>query len=296
MPGMLISAAPIWRRAGVGVLGVLGHLDRGLEAALGHHQLGHLAGQVHVGRADVAVRVGERVVGSWTSRPSGSLSAMPATSTPPLGRRAATTTICAWKASWLGAGDGVDVGDVVGERVQPGLVHAQAGAGDAQHVEGAHHGHRPRCGRGRSGRSTARVISWYWNCVCIAASVSLRRSTLLPLAPTGVSVGESWSRRRGRVARGDRGAQGRLEVDARGPEVRGVDVGDVVGDDALAQGETVEGRVSAAPTHPGRPKDRPEMDTAGLRVGRGVPIRRRGESDPCSPAPFGPTRDRPERF
>ena len=36
----------------------------------------------------------------------------------------------------------------------------------------------------------ARESSWYWYCDWTAASVSWRRSTLLPLAPTGVSVGE----------------------------------------------------------------------------------------------------------
>src|SRR3954468_2417010 len=36
---------------------------------------------------------------------------------------------------------------------------------------------------------TARVSIWYWYCVWTADRVSLRRSTLLPLAPTGVSVG-----------------------------------------------------------------------------------------------------------
>ena len=86
------------------------------------------------------------------------------------------------------------------------------------------------------------------------ASVSLRRSTLLPLAPTGVSVGQGL---RGHAAVdagpvGDGGLQRGLEVDAGRAEARGVDVRDVVGDDTLTQGETVEGGVQDARDRIGR--------------------------------------------
>ena len=108
--------------------GRLGHLHRGLVAALGHDQLGHLAGQVDVGGADVAVRVGERVGRVVDRRPSASLSAMPATSTPPPGVRPHDRASAPGRRSGSVRVDRVDVGDVVGERVQPGLVHAERGA------------------------------------------------------------------------------------------------------------------------------------------------------------------------
>src|SRR3546814_19825980 len=67
-------------------------------------------------------------------------------------------------------------------------MHAQRGAGDAQGVERAHH-MAPAAIFTRLWWSViARVSTWYWNCDWTAASVSLRRSTLLPFAPTGVSV------------------------------------------------------------------------------------------------------------
>src|SRR4051812_35497440 len=58
----LISACSDLEGVGVGVRRVLGHLDGCLVAALGHDELSHLAGHVHGGGADVAVRVGERMV------------------------------------------------------------------------------------------------------------------------------------------------------------------------------------------------------------------------------------------
>src|SRR6478735_8544199 len=88
-----------------------------------------------------------------------------------------------------GRAHGRGVGDVVGERVEPRLVHAQAAVGDAQHVEGPHHIAPAAMDRSEARSDTARVITWYWNCDCTAASDSWRRSTLLPSAPTGALVG-----------------------------------------------------------------------------------------------------------
>src|SRR4051812_14908220 len=62
IPETLMSALTDLEGAAVDVLGVLGDLHRGLEAALGHDQLRHLGGEVVLGGPDVAVGVGQRVV------------------------------------------------------------------------------------------------------------------------------------------------------------------------------------------------------------------------------------------
>ena len=128
----------------VDVLRVLGDLHRGLEAALGHDQLGHLAGQVDVGGTDHAVLVGQRVVRGVgedalgaAERDAGDLDAAvgawPARRPSAPGRRSGRCEVTLLTLAML-----------LAERVEPGLVHAQAGAGDAQHVEGAHHCPPPR--------------------------------------------------------------------------------------------------------------------------------------------------------
>src|SRR5919107_3926869 len=61
IPETLMSSSDL-QRGGVGVLRVLGGGDRRLEPALGHDQRAHLVAQLHVGEADVALGVGERVV------------------------------------------------------------------------------------------------------------------------------------------------------------------------------------------------------------------------------------------
>src|SRR3546814_18434444 len=67
-------------------------------------------------------------------------------------------------------------------------MHAQRGAGDAQGVERAHH-MAPAAIFTRLRLSVIeRVSTWYWNCYWTAASVSLRRASLLPFTPNGVSV------------------------------------------------------------------------------------------------------------
>src|SRR3954462_435145 len=53
IPETLMSVCSDLESVGVGVLGVLGHLDRRLVAALRHDQLAHLAGHVHGGSPDV---------------------------------------------------------------------------------------------------------------------------------------------------------------------------------------------------------------------------------------------------
>src|SRR6478609_1937732 len=63
IPETLMSTTPDLEGAAVGVLGVLGDLHRGLEAALGHDEARHLGGEVVLGGADVAVGVGHRVAG-----------------------------------------------------------------------------------------------------------------------------------------------------------------------------------------------------------------------------------------
>ena len=128
----------------VGVLGVLGDLDRGLEAALGLHELASSATDMSiVGRADVAVGVGQRVVGGVLEHALGvaELDAGDVDATVGAGVGHDHLRL---EGVLAGRPDRVDVGDVVGQRVEPGLVHAQAAVGDAQHVEGAHH--RPRRG------------------------------------------------------------------------------------------------------------------------------------------------------
>ena len=135
--------------------------------------------------------------------------------------------------------------------------------------------------RMRSKRSlVARVIIWYWNCDWTAASVSLRRSTLLSLAPTGVSVAVSVGGERavGEIARGDRGAQAALEVDAARAVVRGVDVRDVVSDDPLTQGDAVEGGSEDRADRIGQV----ERHARPPRKTRWVAVPSAGWSDPCS--------------
>src|SRR5690606_1064075 len=90
----------------------------------------------------------------------------------------------------VGRGGGVDVGDVVGDGVQPLAVHGQTRARDTDRVEG----HQLVLIAVRSavnGPSAARAANWNRSTVSMLEIVSVSRLTLLPSSRVGSSERDS---------------------------------------------------------------------------------------------------------
>src|SRR4051794_14143606 len=125
---------------------------------------------------------------------------------------------------------------------------------------------------------TARVISWYWNWVCEAAIISLRRSTLLPFAPTGVCVGSTWALRP--VSRPETTASRREDskstLAARKPGVSTLaTLSAMTWLRSDSPSRAVDSTESTEPGPPLRPP-RAGTDTKSLHYGEWTPVRRRG--------------------
>src|SRR6478672_4624254 len=124
----------------VGVLRPLHDRQVRLVGPLGDDQLTHLLGEVDVGHAHVAVLVGQRVVRLVDEPALGAAELDPAD----LGATGVAVVLClrhdvaGLERRATRRRDVIDVGDVVGHRIQPLAVDHEAGPGVVDRVEHAH--------------------------------------------------------------------------------------------------------------------------------------------------------------
>ena len=280
------SATTDLQRAAVGVLGVLGDLHRGLEAALGHHQLGHLGGQVdRRARGRSRRRRPAGCPGRGRAGPRGRSSAMPgdldaaagrepARSASAPGRRSRSVRVTVLTLAMLLASASSQVWCM--PREEP----AMRSRSKAPITEPA------ATVRTRSKRSLGRAGD------DLVLELRLDRGQRLLAEVDVVAVGtdRGVGRRtdRGRPRRGSPPAIAARRLDSkstlRGAVARGVDVRDVVGDDLLARStmpSSAESEHRADRDRRWRRTRRPPWRT------RTVPIHRRGGERSLLEGSFG---------